>query len=86
MFAGLKGADLPDRNHTDKSVRTARAVVRHCHQPLASLLVPAWAVIKGTDEAQSGTRGRTPLKTLNIYVPPAYTKAGDELPSGRKQA
>lgn len=28
--------------------------------------------------------GRTPLKTLNIYVPPAYTKAGDELPRGRK--
>jgi mannose-6-phosphate isomerase-like protein (cupin superfamily) len=28
--------------------------------------------------------GRGPLKTLNIYVPPAYTKAGDELPRGRK--
>jgi mannose-6-phosphate isomerase-like protein (cupin superfamily) len=28
--------------------------------------------------------GRTPLKTLNVYVPPAYTKAGDELPRGRK--
>ena len=27
--------------------------------------------------------GRTPLKTLNIYVPPAYTKGGDELPRGR---
>ena len=28
--------------------------------------------------------GRTPLKTLNIYVPPAYTKSGEELPRGRK--
>jgi mannose-6-phosphate isomerase-like protein (cupin superfamily) len=28
--------------------------------------------------------GRTPLRTLNIYVPPAYTKRGDELPRGRK--
>jgi mannose-6-phosphate isomerase-like protein (cupin superfamily) len=28
--------------------------------------------------------GRTPLRTLNIYVPPAYTKRGDELPPGRK--
>ena len=28
--------------------------------------------------------GRTPLKTLNTYVPPAYTKGGDELPRGRK--
>jgi mannose-6-phosphate isomerase-like protein (cupin superfamily) len=27
--------------------------------------------------------GRTPLRTLNLYVPPAYTKAGDELPRGR---
>jgi mannose-6-phosphate isomerase-like protein (cupin superfamily) len=28
--------------------------------------------------------GRGPLRTLNIYVPPAYTKRGDELPRGRK--
>ena len=28
--------------------------------------------------------GRTLLKTVNIYVPPAYTKAGNELPRGRK--
>jgi mannose-6-phosphate isomerase-like protein (cupin superfamily) len=28
--------------------------------------------------------GRGPLRTLNIYVPPAYTKGGDELPRGRK--
>ena len=27
--------------------------------------------------------GRTPLKTLNVYVPPAYTADGDELPRGR---
>ena len=27
--------------------------------------------------------GRTPLRTLNVYVPPAYTKSGDELPRGR---
>lgn len=28
--------------------------------------------------------GTTPLKTLNIYVPPAYEKGGDELPRGKK--
>jgi mannose-6-phosphate isomerase-like protein (cupin superfamily) len=28
--------------------------------------------------------GRRPLQTLNIYVPPAYTKSGDELSRGRK--
>ena len=27
--------------------------------------------------------GDTPLKTLNFYVPPAYTDEGDELPAGR---
>lgn len=27
--------------------------------------------------------GTTPLKTLNLYVPPAHTHAGDELPRGR---
>jgi mannose-6-phosphate isomerase-like protein (cupin superfamily) len=28
--------------------------------------------------------GRTPLKTLNLYVPPAYTRKGDPLPRGKK--
>ncbi len=28
--------------------------------------------------------GRTPLKTLNVYVPPAYRPDGDELPRGRR--
>ena len=27
--------------------------------------------------------GKTPLKTLSIYVPPAYTAEGDELPAGK---
>lgn len=27
--------------------------------------------------------GRTPLRTLNVYVPPAYRSKGDELPRGR---
>ncbi len=27
--------------------------------------------------------GRRPLETLNIYVPPAYTKDGEPLPRGR---
>jgi mannose-6-phosphate isomerase-like protein (cupin superfamily) len=28
--------------------------------------------------------GRTPLRTLNVYVPPAYKKDGNPLPRGRK--
>jgi mannose-6-phosphate isomerase-like protein (cupin superfamily) len=27
--------------------------------------------------------GKTPLRTVNIYLPPAYTKQGDPLPRGR---
>jgi mannose-6-phosphate isomerase-like protein (cupin superfamily) len=27
--------------------------------------------------------GRTPLKTLNLYVPPAYSASGRPLPRGR---
>lgn len=27
--------------------------------------------------------GYEPLKTLNVYVPPAYTAGGEELPAGR---
>ncbi|AHG92741.1 Cupin 2 conserved barrel domain protein (plasmid) [Gemmatirosa kalamazoonensis] len=37
---------------------------------------------KGTTHEIRNT-GRTPLKTLNVYVPPAYTADGDELPRGR---
>jgi len=29
--------------------------------------------------------GAAPLKTLNVYVPPAYTEEGDELPAGRPE-
>ena len=45
----------------------------------ASLLL-----IEHGDRHEIRNTGRTPLKTLNIYVPPAYTGAGDELPRGRK--
>lgn len=27
--------------------------------------------------------GRTPLKTISVYLPPAYTSDGEELPAGR---
>ncbi|HYT87592.1 MAG TPA: cupin domain-containing protein [Gemmataceae bacterium] len=28
--------------------------------------------------------GKEPLRTLNVYVPPAYTEDGEELPRGQK--
>jgi mannose-6-phosphate isomerase-like protein (cupin superfamily) len=41
-------------------------------------------LIERGDRHQIENIGRTPLRTLNIYVPPAYRKNGDELPRGRK--
>jgi mannose-6-phosphate isomerase-like protein (cupin superfamily) len=40
--------------------------------------------IEHGDRHEIRNTGRRPLRTLNIYVPPAYTKSGDELPRGRK--
>jgi mannose-6-phosphate isomerase-like protein (cupin superfamily) len=48
-------------------------------------LRPGSAVLieRGTTHEIRNT-GRTPLKTVNLYVPPAYRSDGDELPPGRK--
>jgi mannose-6-phosphate isomerase-like protein (cupin superfamily) len=40
-------------------------------------------LIERGDRHEIRNTGRTPLRTLNIYVPPAYTGEGDELPPGR---
>jgi mannose-6-phosphate isomerase-like protein (cupin superfamily) len=40
-------------------------------------------LIEKGDTHEIRNTGRTPLKTLNVYVPRAYTKAGNELPRGR---
>ena len=40
-------------------------------------------LIERGDRHEIRNTGRTPLRTLNIYVPPAYTKDGDELPRGK---
>jgi mannose-6-phosphate isomerase-like protein (cupin superfamily) len=40
-------------------------------------------LIQRGDRHEIRNTGTTPLKTLNFYVPPAYTAAGDELPEGR---
>jgi mannose-6-phosphate isomerase-like protein (cupin superfamily) len=41
-------------------------------------------LIEHRDRHEIRAIGKEPLRTLNIYVPPAYTKAGDPLPRGRK--
>jgi mannose-6-phosphate isomerase-like protein (cupin superfamily) len=40
-------------------------------------------LIEHGDQHEICNTGRTPLKTLNLYIPPAYTKGGDELPAAR---
>lgn len=38
---------------------------------------------RGTTHRIENT-GQTPLKTLNVYVPPAYTRSGNERAAGRR--
>lgn len=40
-------------------------------------------LIERGDTHEIRNTGRTKLKTVNIYVPPAYTADGDERPAGR---
>jgi mannose-6-phosphate isomerase-like protein (cupin superfamily) len=49
-----------------------------------SLRAGSLILIERGEQHEIRNTGRSPLRTLNIYVPRAYTKAGDELPPGRK--
>lgn len=40
-------------------------------------------LIERGDTHEIRNSGRTLLRTLNVYVPPAYTSGGDPLPRGR---
>jgi mannose-6-phosphate isomerase-like protein (cupin superfamily) len=40
-------------------------------------------LIEHKDRHEVRNTGRSLLRTLNVYVPPAYTKGGDELPAGK---
>ena len=41
-------------------------------------------LIERGDRHEIKNTGRGLLRTLNVYVPPAYTQSGDELPRGRR--
>ena len=60
---------------------TGEAVVNGHHHALGpgELLL-----IERGDTHEIRNTGRTPLKTLNVYVPPAYRSNGNPLPRGRK--
>jgi len=59
---------------------TGQATVngRHYRLRAGTLLL-----IERGDTHQIRNTGRRPMRTLNVYVPPAYTKGADELPRGR---
>jgi len=40
-------------------------------------------LIEHRDRHEVRNTGRAPLRTLNVYVPPAYTKRGNPLPRGK---
>lgn len=42
-------------------------------------------LIQRGDRHEILNTGHSPLKTLNIYVPPAYTPDGDELPTAKSR-
>lgn len=48
-----------------------------------SLKAGTLLLIQRGDVHEIRNTGRGPLRTLNIYVPPAYTESGEELPRGR---
>ena len=41
-------------------------------------------LIERSDEHKITAVGREPLRTLNVYVPPAYTASGDALPAAKR--
>jgi mannose-6-phosphate isomerase-like protein (cupin superfamily) len=41
-------------------------------------------LIERGEEHEIRNTGKEPLRTLNVYVPPAYRANGDELPRGRR--
>jgi hypothetical protein len=51
------------------------------HQPPAPLDAQLLLIERG-DMHEIRNTGRGPLRTLNVYVPPAYTEQGEELPAG----
>jgi mannose-6-phosphate isomerase-like protein (cupin superfamily) len=49
-----------------------------------ALRVGSLLLIERGDAHEIRNSGRTALRTLNFYVPPAYTSGGDPLPRGRR--
>jgi mannose-6-phosphate isomerase-like protein (cupin superfamily) len=76
----------PDNRHQGADqwlyVVSGRGVVKVGKQRLP-LRAGTLVLIEHGDRHEVRNNGRVPLKTLNLYVPPAYTPSGDELPRAR---
>jgi mannose-6-phosphate isomerase-like protein (cupin superfamily) len=59
---------------------TGEAVVNKKKYALAEGML---LLIERGDRHEIRNTGKTPLRTLSVYVPPAYTSDGDELPAGK---
>ena len=60
--------------------RSRQAIINgHQYQLKRGTLV----LIQRGDKHEMRNSGRRPLKTLNFYVPPAYSAGGEELPRGK---
>ena len=57
------------------------ALVKKRHHKLAA---GSLILIEAGERHEIKNTGRTLLRTLNFYVPPAYTRRGDELPRGKR--
>ena len=56
---------------------------RDCQRQVSFAQTGFALVHRGGSTHEIRNAGKTLLKTLNIYVPPAYTSDGEELPRGR---
>jgi mannose-6-phosphate isomerase-like protein (cupin superfamily) len=61
---------------------TGTALIKGNRYPLKS---GSLLLIEHGDRHEIRNTGRTLLKTLNFYSPPAYTPEGEELPRGREK-
>jgi mannose-6-phosphate isomerase-like protein (cupin superfamily) len=61
---------------------SGEAVVNQKKHPLEARTL---LLIERGDRHEIRNMGAKPLETLNLYVPPAYTSDGEELPAGRSE-
>ena len=61
-----------------RSTGTARVIDKTCPLSPGALML-----IEHMDRHEIKNTGEELLRTLNFYVPPGFTRSGDELPAGR---